>query len=66
MSARVKRLATRALDLAWSDVTRSRWRNPFQELFHRNQDVFNTKFSWDASSDVHVFRNGGSVEQRRR
>jgi len=46
----------------WRELVLSaRW-NPIQEVFYRNQDVFNVMFPWNDSFPVFVFRLDGSVQ----
>jgi len=46
----------------WRDLVLSgRW-NPIQDVFYRNQDVFNVMFSWNDRFSVFVFRLDGSIQ----
>ena len=47
---------------AWRDLVFSPWRNPIQEAFRGNQDLFNVLFPWDGTFAAYVFRQDGSVE----
>lgn len=46
----------------WRDLVFSRRRNPVQEVFHENQDVFNVMFTWNDRFPVFVFRLDGTIE----
>jgi hypothetical protein len=39
----------------------SKWHNPLQEVFYKNQDVFNVMFPWDDAFSVLVFRLDGTI-----
>ena len=46
----------------WRDRIRSEWCNPFQEVFYKNQDIFNVMFTWENQFSVFVFRLDGTVQ----
>jgi hypothetical protein len=46
----------------WRDRIQSEWCNPFQEVFYKNQDVFNVMFMWENQFSVFVFRLDGTVQ----
>jgi hypothetical protein len=46
----------------WRDLIRSEWCNPFQEIFYKNQDIFNVMFTWENQFSVFVFRLDGTVQ----
>ena len=46
----------------WRDRIRSEWCNPFQEIFYKNQDIFNVMFTWENQFSVFVFRLDGTVQ----
>lgn len=50
---------------AWSDLIFSPFANPMQELFYRNQDLFNVMFSWDGDFECVVFYLDGRLERKR-
>jgi SAM-dependent methyltransferase len=45
----------------WRDLIMSKWHNPLQEVFYKNQDVFNVMFPWDDVFSVLVFRLDGTI-----
>jgi Methyltransferase domain len=46
----------------WRDHIRGEWCNPFQEVFYKNQDIFNVLFPWKNQFSVFVFRLDGTVQ----
>ena len=46
----------------WRDHIRSKWCNPWQEVFYNNQDIFNVLFPWENQFSVFVFRLDGTVQ----
>jgi len=46
----------------WRDLIASKWRNPLQEVFYENQDVFNVMFTWDDHFSVFLFRLDGTIQ----
>jgi hypothetical protein len=46
----------------WRDHVLSEWCNPFQEVFYKNQDVFNVMFTWENQFSVFMFRLDGTVQ----
>ena len=46
----------------WRDHIRSKWCNPWQEVFYNNQDVFNVLFPWEHQFSVFMFRLDGTVQ----
>jgi len=46
----------------WRELVFSRRWNPIQDVFYRNQDVFNVMFTWKDRFSVFVFRLDGSIQ----
>jgi hypothetical protein len=46
----------------WRDLIRSEWCHPFQEVFYKNQDIFNVMFMWENQFSVFIFRLDGTVQ----
>ena len=46
----------------WRDHIRSKWCNPWQEVFYKNQDIFNVLFPWENQFSVFMFRLDGTVQ----
>lgn len=51
---------------AWKEMIASPYYSSVQEMFHNNQDIFNTMFMWHDSFCLFVFRLDGSIETNRR
>jgi SAM-dependent methyltransferase len=47
---------------AWRDLVFSSRRNPIQEAFQSNQDIFNVMFTWQDSFAVCVFWQDGTIQ----
>ena len=46
----------------WRDLIASKRRNPLQEVFYDNQDLFNVMFTWDDHFSVFLFRLDGTIQ----
>jgi ubiquinone/menaquinone biosynthesis C-methylase UbiE len=46
----------------WRELIFSSRENPLQDVFYRNQDVFNVMFTWKDQFSVFVFRLDGTIE----
>jgi ubiquinone/menaquinone biosynthesis C-methylase UbiE len=48
---------------AWRDILFDKWWHPLQDLFDRNQDLFNVMFVWSGAFNVMVCHLDGRVER---
>jgi len=48
--------------LLWRDHILGKWCNPWQEVFYKNQDIFNVLFPWENQFSVFMFRLDGTVQ----
>ena len=46
----------------WRDHILDKWCNPWQEVFYKNQDIFNVLFPWENQFAVFIFRLDGTVQ----
>src|SRR5262249_12808114 len=46
----------------WRDHILDKWCNPWQEVFYKNQDIFNVLFPWENQFSVFIFRLDGTVQ----
>lgn len=49
---------------AWSQLIFSRYYHPLQDLFFKNQDIFNVMFNWENGFECFVFYLDGRIDQK--